>query len=143
TATSTPALTFSLSNAAAYTVLTNATGSAAAPSYGKVTASVLENIGFEIPGTSNFYRGDGQWAQVAPDALENIGFEIPGSSNFYRGDGQWAQLGAVNFDVSGSQTSVAPGNKGFYVKQEPASGSAFGARIEAIVSDASDATGLR
>jgi len=59
-ATTTPAISYSLSSAAAYTVLTNSTNATAAPVYGKVVPNALfATTG--SPSSSTFYRGDGQW----------------------------------------------------------------------------------
>lgn len=58
--TTTPAISYSLSNAAAYSVLTNSTNAASAPSYGKVMPQALN--GSNSPTSSTFYRGDGSWS---------------------------------------------------------------------------------
>jgi hypothetical protein len=57
--TTTPALSFSLSNAGAYTVLGNQTGSATVPSYGKLDISTIYATG--TPSSSTVLFGDGRW----------------------------------------------------------------------------------
>jgi len=56
----TPAISYSLSNASAYSVLTNSTNATSAPSYGKVMPQTLN--GSNSPTSSTFYRGDGSWS---------------------------------------------------------------------------------
>lgn len=59
TVTTTPALSFTLSNAAAYTVFGNQTGSTAAPSFGKLNINSISATG--TPSSTTFLRGDGTW----------------------------------------------------------------------------------
>lgn len=56
----TPAISYSLSNSSAYTVLTNSTNATTAPTYGKVVPQALN--GSNSPTSSTFYRGDGSWS---------------------------------------------------------------------------------
>ncbi len=61
TPTTTPAISYTLSSSAAYTVLTNSTNATSVPSYGKVVPNAMfASAG--VPSSSTFYRGDGQWA---------------------------------------------------------------------------------
>lgn len=59
-ATTTPAIAFSLSSAASYSVLTNSTNTTGAPNYAKVHPNALLNLG-GTASSATFYRGDGTW----------------------------------------------------------------------------------
>jgi hypothetical protein len=60
--TSTPVISYTLSNAPQYSVLTNTTNATGAPLYGKVHPQALLNLLGGTPSSTTFYRGDGQWA---------------------------------------------------------------------------------
>lgn len=73
TATTTPAISYSLSNAAAYTVLTNSTNATAAPSYQKVVPLALYSTS-GTPDATTFYRGDGTWQVPAGGGADSTTF---------------------------------------------------------------------
>jgi hypothetical protein len=60
TTTTTPALSFSLSNAGAYTVFGNQTNASAAPSFAKLNINSIDATG--TPSATTYLRGDGSWA---------------------------------------------------------------------------------
>ena len=64
----TPAISYSLSNASPYSVLTNSINATSTPAYGKVVPQALNAS--NSPSSSTFYRGDGSWA--APIAYGTI-----------------------------------------------------------------------
>jgi len=70
TSTTTPAISYTLSNAAAYTVLTNSTNATASPAYAKVDPLALKNNG-GTASSSTYYRGDGQWATPAGGSVDS------------------------------------------------------------------------
>lgn len=78
TGSSTPAISYTLTNAGAYTVLTNSTGGSAAPSYAKVTPATLLNLGGTASSTT-FYRGDGQWAAPASSNTFTMNSSVSGT----------------------------------------------------------------
>ena len=59
----TPAIFYTASSQNAYTVLCNTTNATSAPQFSAVTPLCLYNTG-AAPSSSNFYRGDGQWAAI-------------------------------------------------------------------------------
>ncbi|HEU4901178.1 MAG TPA: hypothetical protein VFT06_00260 [Flavisolibacter sp.] len=85
--TTTPALSFSLSNAGANTVFGNHTGSSAAPTFGKLPVASINATG--TPSSTTYLRGDGTWSTPASSGA---GMAIGGSitsgtagSNLYVG----------------------------------------------------------
>lgn len=105
TATTTPALTFTLSNAAANTVLGNATGGSTTPSYGQIVNGQITNATI-----------------VATTKLSATG--TPSSSTYLRGDNTWATVSAGStftrqVITSGSSGTVTGGN--YIVTIDPAS----------------------
>lgn len=89
TSTTTPALTFTLSNAAANTVFGNFTGSSAAPAFGKLSIASLAT------GTPNYligYDGSGNPTLLKPDTIFYRELGQPGDSV-----GWISSTGIVNF----------------------------------------------
>ncbi len=70
TSTTTPALSFTLSNAGAHTFLGNSTGSSAAPSY--VQVGVLDINATGTPSSSTYLRGDGTWTTPTSGTVTSI-----------------------------------------------------------------------
>lgn len=70
TSTTTPAISFSLSTAAAHTVLGNATGSTAAPAYNTFSAALDDAIS-STQGTI-MYRNASGWVGLAPGTATNV-----------------------------------------------------------------------
>lgn len=80
TATTTPALSFTLSNAAANTAFGNFTGSSAAPSFGKLPLAAMAT------GTANYlmgYDGSGNPVAIKPDTLKVQELGVSGDSVGY------------------------------------------------------------
>jgi hypothetical protein len=78
----TPSLSFSLTSAAAYTVLTNNTGSTAGPVYSQVVPLALFATS-GTPSSTTYYRGDGTWVTPAT----GISSMAPGTSGTNTGGG--------------------------------------------------------
>lgn len=70
--TTTPALSFSISNAAAYTVYGNHTSGTAAPSFGKLPINSINTTG--TASTATFLRGDGSWSSTVTGTLTATNF---------------------------------------------------------------------
>lgn len=99
TATTTPALTFTLSSAAANTVLSNATGSSAAPAFN--TFSAAFDSAFASAQGTVLYRGASGWTALAP-GTSGLFLQTQGTG----ANPQWATpSGSGNVSTSGTITS--------------------------------------
>ncbi len=68
-ATTLASISYSLSNASSYAVLTNSTNATATPGYGKVVPQALYAAS-GTPGPTTFYRGDGVWSAPASGGVQ-------------------------------------------------------------------------
>jgi hypothetical protein len=110
TSTSTPALTFSLSNAAAHTFYGNFTAGSAAPSFGSPTLASADyaNQGTATTVLHGNAAGNPSWAQIAIADLSATG--TPSSTTYLRGDNTWATV--TGGSAAGSSTNVTYNNAG-------------------------------
>ena len=121
----TPGISYSLSNATAHSFLGNNTGSSAAPTYTTVGPQDLANTG-GTASSSTFYRGDGQWisnvttqgntfnganqlVQTNSSSLvstSNLGIGTADSTKFLRGNNTWGAPIAIHTIRSVTSTTT-------------------------------------
>ena len=115
--TSTPALSYTLSGAGAYTILGNNTNASAVPSYftPALASSLFENQGTTTTVLHGNAAGNPSWAAVdlATDVSNNLpvtnlnGGTNASSTTFWRGDGTWATPAGSSISGSGTNNYLA------------------------------------
>jgi hypothetical protein len=118
TTTTTPALSFSLSNAGAYTVFGNQTNASAAPSFAKLNINTIDATG--TPSATTYLRGDGSWAAAGGSSAVNY---IAGDSSYV----------GVDAGVGGNGTDAGPANAfNFFLGQKAGMNNVYGKSIVAM-----------
>jgi len=108
-ATTTPNISYTLSTAGAYSVLTNSTSSTSVPTYTKVHPLALLNTG-GTASSSTYYRGDGQWATPSGGSSSAIDLVANVNSSLSISGGSIGSRNSFSFNNTVTSPSVGSWN---------------------------------